>query len=92
MDPRHPSNTKTHIDIAVPEGKAWTPGKAQTQRRKAYKACMCRLCALALSPPLTFAEWDAFVGAIEVPTDGIEVTFGRKSNGKGPNFIYRKVS
>lgn len=56
-DPRLPSNVAPHV---------WASDGLQrrtpAQRRKLMSACPCRLCALALNPPLTFAEHTAFGG------------------------------
>lgn len=50
-DPRLPSNLAPHV--FQNDGKA---SRTPAQRRKLMAACPCRLCALALNPPLTFAE------------------------------------
>lgn len=41
-----------------------SPAAAARARREAMAQCACRLCALALHPPLTFAEHRAFCGQI----------------------------
>lgn len=59
-DPRLPSNVKPH-DPGVPySGPRLTPGRAATERKRKMLACGCRLCALALNPPLTFADGERF--------------------------------
>jgi hypothetical protein len=58
-DPRLPSNTAAHVQrpLSAKEltGKM-TPARAAKLRRLSMAACPCRLCALALNPPLTFAD------------------------------------
>jgi hypothetical protein len=54
-DSRSMSNTRAHLEVPY-TGPALTPAKARKERQRAMAACMCRLCALALSPPKTFAE------------------------------------
>lgn len=55
IDPRSLANRKEHHEVL-------TGAKPKTSklRRKAMEACMCRMCALALNPPKTFAEWNEF--------------------------------
>lgn len=58
-DPRALTNLKEHSE--TPTGaKPKTAAAASKLRRKAMEACMCRMCALALNPPKTFAEWNEF--------------------------------
>lgn len=51
VDPRLPSNLAAHV--FANDGQA---RRTPAQRRKLMAACPCRLCALALRPPLTFAD------------------------------------
>lgn len=64
---RETSNTKPHTEATIaPEVRASLKGAtARKARHGAMLACGCRLCALALNPPLTFAEWERLgLGAI----------------------------
>lgn len=54
-DPRLPTNLEPHVEL--PRALAgYSVGQATKARKATMKACKCRLCALALKPPLTFAE------------------------------------
>lgn len=61
IDARLPTNMKPHEEAPAPlRAKKWTPAAAAKARAKAYAACGCRLCAIALNPPKTFAEGERF--------------------------------
>jgi hypothetical protein len=53
MMARNPTNTAAHADRAAPN---LTGAKARAFRKATMKLCPCRLCALALNPPMTFEE------------------------------------
>jgi hypothetical protein len=62
FDARDLRNVKAHNERIAPV-KTWTKASAAKFRRDTAKACGCRLCALALNPPVTFAEYEVFMGA-----------------------------
>jgi len=74
QDPRLPSNVKAHSELAY-VGPGLTRAQATKERARRMKACGCRLCALALNPPLTFADAARFglvfggVGAVNSALD-----------------------
>jgi len=62
IDPRSLANTAAHVERPVP-ARAWTKASAAKFRRDTAKACGCRLCALAINPPVTFSEYEVFMGS-----------------------------
>lgn len=72
VDPRMPGNTAAHVERARPSERM-TPGKAAKYRKATMKACPCRLCALCLVPPATFAEYEALgLGKTMVEDAGLQ--------------------
>lgn len=61
-DLRDPSNNRPHIEVPYTGPAPRTAAQAAKLRKKAAQACGCRLCALALNPPTTFADWQRLVG------------------------------
>ena len=59
MDPRSSSNTKMP-DETPSTVRPKSATQAARYRKKDMKACLCRLCAIALLPPASFAEWTAY--------------------------------
>lgn len=59
MDPRLPSNVQAHVEEPY-HGPSLSKAKAASERKRRMKACGCRLCALVLNPPMTFAEAERF--------------------------------
>lgn len=59
-DRRSVFNQAAHVESTPYDGPKLTPARARARWRKLYAACPCRLCALALNPPQTFAEGKAF--------------------------------
>lgn len=58
-DPRLPMNRKAHEQVthaAKDLQGNMNPARASRLRRLSMEACMCRLCALTLRPPITFFE------------------------------------
>lgn len=52
---RAATNLAPHVELPR-QLAGYTVGQATKARRTSMKACPCRLCALALNPPKTFAE------------------------------------
>jgi hypothetical protein len=63
-DLRESSNNRPHTETPYTGLRPKTAAQAAKVRRKAMQACGCRLCALALNPPKTFAEWARLCGTI----------------------------
>lgn len=55
FDARSTENDKPHFEPAS-KGAMASKAQAQKERTSRMTACMCRLCALALRPPMTFGE------------------------------------
>lgn len=69
-DLRDVTNNRPHTAVPYAGPTPKTAAQAAKLRKKAMQACGCRLCALALNPPQTFAEWTRFgLDAIRAETD-----------------------
>ncbi len=58
-DPRLPSNLAAHVERTRPAGSL-TKAQVSKYRKQTMQACPCRLCALALTPPVTVLESELF--------------------------------
>lgn len=60
IDARDPRNTRPHTAPPFTGALPTSAARAASLRKGTMLACACRLCALALNPPRTFAEHTAF--------------------------------
>lgn len=63
LDARDPRNTRPHTAPMFMGDRPTSAARAASLRKGAMLACECRLCALALNPPSTFADFSKFIGA-----------------------------
>lgn len=63
-DPREKTNSAPCTVPLYTGPRPATAAGAARIRRESMKLCACRMCALALNPPRTFAEHTRFVGDI----------------------------
>jgi len=76
-DPRLPSNLAPHVEalLSADQRAGLTKARAAKARAKAMAACPCRLCALALRPPQTFADAERF-GTASIGAESRGLLFG----------------